>query len=70
MEVGFLRQNNRPFLGQLRSSLTEVTHVALRGAPLEMTDKTKGVVQRCRTLGPRCFEEADLENTSHDSLSR
>jgi hypothetical protein len=49
------------FLAQFRPSLTEVSHVAWRGAPLEMTDRTKGGSQRASSLRPRCFWEVDPE---------
>jgi hypothetical protein len=38
------------FLTQFRPSLTEASHVALRGAPLEMTGGTKRGAQRAHTL--------------------
>jgi hypothetical protein len=50
VEVGIAHQNDRPFLAQFRPSLTEVSHVTLRGAPLEMTGGTKGGAQSARTL--------------------
>jgi hypothetical protein len=50
VEVGIAGQIDRPFLAQFRPSLTEVFHVAWRGAPLEMTGGTKGGAQRARTL--------------------
>jgi hypothetical protein len=50
MEVGIAGQSDRPFLAQFRPSLTEVSHVAWLGAPLEITGETKGGVQRIRTL--------------------
>jgi hypothetical protein len=49
MDVGIAAQIDRPFLVQFRPSLTEVAHVAWRGAPLEMTGGTKGGAQRART---------------------
>jgi hypothetical protein len=56
---------DRPFLAQFRPSLTEVSHVAWRGAPLEITDGTKGGAQRASSLRPRCFGEVDLETATH-----
>jgi hypothetical protein len=50
VEVGIAGQIDRPFLAQLRLSLTEVSSVAWRGAPLDMTGETKGGAQRARTL--------------------
>jgi hypothetical protein len=50
LEVGIVGQIDRPFLAQFRPSLTEVSHVAWRGAPLEMTGETKGGAQRARIL--------------------
>jgi hypothetical protein len=50
MEVGIAGQIDRSFLAQFRPSLTEVSHVAWRGAPLEMTGGTKGGTQRARIL--------------------
>jgi hypothetical protein len=50
VEVGIAGQIDRPFLAQFNHSLTEISHVALRGAPLEMTGGTKGGAQRARTL--------------------
>jgi hypothetical protein len=50
MEVGIAGQIDRPFLAQFRPSLTEVSHITWRGAPLEMTGGTKGGEQRARTL--------------------
>jgi hypothetical protein len=45
VEVGIASQIDRPFLTQIRPSLTEVTHVAWRGA-----GGTKGGAQRALTL--------------------
>jgi hypothetical protein len=56
---------DRPFLAQFRPSLTEVSHIARRGAPLEMTYGTKGGAQRASSLRPRCFGEADPETATH-----
>jgi hypothetical protein len=50
VEVGIVGQIDRPFLAQFRPPLTEVSHVAWRGAPLEMTGGTKGGAQKARTL--------------------
>jgi hypothetical protein len=50
MEVGIAGQIDRPFLAQFRPLLTEVSHVAWRGAPLEMTGGTTGGVKRAHTL--------------------
>jgi hypothetical protein len=50
VEVGIAGQIDRLFLAQFRPSLTQVSHVAWRGAPLEMTGETKGGAQRARTL--------------------
>jgi hypothetical protein len=60
---------DRPFLSQFRSSLTELSHVAWRAAPLEMTDGTKGGAQRARSLWPRCFGDVDSETATHICLS-
>jgi hypothetical protein len=45
----------RPFLARFLPSLTEASHVAWRGAPLEMTEGTKGGAQRAHSLRPRCI---------------
>jgi hypothetical protein len=50
VEVGITSQIDLPFLAQFRPSLTKVSHVAWRGAPLEMTGGTKGGGQMDRTL--------------------
>jgi hypothetical protein len=50
VEVWIAGQNDRPFLAQFRPSLTEVSHIGLREAPLEMTDETKDGAQSARTL--------------------
>jgi hypothetical protein len=50
MEVGITGQTDRPFLAQFHPSLTEVSHVTWREAPLEMMGGTKGGAQRARTL--------------------
>jgi hypothetical protein len=50
MKVGIVGQIDQPFLAQFRPSLTVVSHVAWRAAPLEITGGTKGVAQRARTL--------------------
>jgi hypothetical protein len=60
---------DRLFLAQFRHSLTEVSHVAWHGAPLEMTDGTKGGAQRASSLRPRCFGELDSETATHIYLS-
>jgi hypothetical protein len=48
------RPIDSPFLAQFRPSLTEVSHIAWRGAPLEMTGVTKGGAQRACSYRPRC----------------
>jgi hypothetical protein len=50
VEAGIAGQIYRPFLPSFRHSLTEVSHVTLRGAPLEMTGGIKVGAQRARTL--------------------
>jgi hypothetical protein len=50
VEVGIAGQINRPLLAQFLPSLTEVSHLAWRGAPLGMTGGTKGGAQRARNL--------------------
>jgi hypothetical protein len=50
VEVGIAGQIDRSFLAQFRPSLTEVSNVAWRRAPLEMTGETKGGAQRAPTL--------------------
>jgi hypothetical protein len=50
MEAEIAGQIDQPFLTQFRPSLTEVSHVAWREAPLEMTGRTKGGAQRASTL--------------------
>jgi hypothetical protein len=45
----------RPFLARFLPSLTGTSHVALRTAPLEITEGTKGGAQRARNLRPRCI---------------
>jgi hypothetical protein len=47
--VGITGKIDRPFLARFRPSLTEVSHVAWLGAPLEMTDGTKGCAHRSRS---------------------
>jgi hypothetical protein len=69
VEVVIAGKIDRPFLAQFRPSLTEVSHVAWRGAPLEMTDGTKGGEQRASSLRPRCFGEVDPETATHIYLS-
>jgi hypothetical protein len=59
----------RTFLAQFCSLLTEVSHVAWREAPLEMTDGTEGVAQRASSLRSRCFGEIDPETATHNYLS-
>jgi hypothetical protein len=51
MEVEIADQIDRPFLAQFRPSLTDISHVAWRGAPLVMTGGTKGGAQRHKGLG-------------------
>jgi hypothetical protein len=46
VEVGFSGEIYRPFLACFLSSLPESSHVAWRGAPLELTGGTKGGAQR------------------------
>jgi hypothetical protein len=50
VKVGIAGQVDRPFLAQFRPSLKVVSHVAWRGAPLEMTGGTKCGAQRASTL--------------------
>jgi hypothetical protein len=50
VEVGIAGQIDQLFLAQFHPSVTEVSHVAWRGAPLEMMGGTKGGAQRARTL--------------------
>jgi hypothetical protein len=50
VEVGIAGKIDRPFLAQFRPSLTEVSHVARSGAPLEITGGTKGGAQRTSSL--------------------
>jgi hypothetical protein len=50
MDVGIAGQIDRPFLPQFRLSLTDVSHVTWRVAPVEITGGTKGSAQRARTL--------------------
>jgi hypothetical protein len=57
MEVGVTCKICRPFLARFIRSLTGASHVALRGAPLEMTEGTKGGAQRARSLRPRRIGE-------------
>jgi hypothetical protein len=57
MEVGITGKICWPFLARFPSSLTETSHVAWRGAPLEMMEGTKGGAQRARSLRPRCIRE-------------
>jgi hypothetical protein len=56
---------DRPFIAQFRPLLTEVSHVAWHGAPLEMMDGTKGSAQRASSLRPRYFGEVDPETATH-----
>jgi hypothetical protein len=69
VEVRIAGKIYRPFLAQFRPSLTEVSHVALRGALLEMTDGTKGGAQRTSSLRPMCFGEVNLETATHTYLA-
>jgi hypothetical protein len=46
VEVGIAGKIGRPFLAQFHPSLTEVSHFAWRGAPLDITGGTKGGAQR------------------------
>jgi hypothetical protein len=55
VEVGIAVQIDRPFLAKFRPLRTEVSYVAWRGAPLEMTSGTKGGAQRARTFYPCLF---------------
>jgi hypothetical protein len=57
MEVGITGKICRPFLAQFLPSLTETSHVAWHGAPLEMTEGTKGGAQMACSLRPRCIGE-------------
>jgi hypothetical protein len=50
VEVVIAGQIDRPFFAQFRPSLTEVSHVTWREAPLEMTGQTKGGAQGAPTL--------------------
>jgi hypothetical protein len=50
VEVGISGKIDWPFLAQFRPSLTEVSHVAWRGAPLKITGGTKGGAQRASSL--------------------
>jgi hypothetical protein len=56
---------DRPFLAQFHPSLTEVSHVAWHGAPLEMMEGTNCSAQRPSSLRPRCFGEVDPEIVTH-----
>jgi hypothetical protein len=69
VEVGIAGKIYRPFLAQFRPSLREVSHVAWRGAPLEMVDGTKGGAQRASSLRSRCVGEVDPETATHICLS-
>jgi hypothetical protein len=69
VEVRITGKIDRPFLAQFRPSLTEVSHVAWRGAPLEMTDRTKGGAQRASSLRPKCIGEVDPKTMTHIYLS-
>jgi hypothetical protein len=69
VEVGIAGKIYRPFLAQFRHSLTEVSHVTWRGAPLEMTGGTKGGAQRAISLRPRCIREADPRIATHIYLT-
>jgi hypothetical protein len=50
VEVWIAGQIDQPFLAQFYPSLTEVSHVVWRGAPVEMTGGTKGGTQTAHTL--------------------
>jgi hypothetical protein len=52
------------FSPYIRPSLTEVSHVAWRGMPLEMMGGTKGGAQRARLLRPRCFQGGSPETAT------
>jgi hypothetical protein len=65
VEVGIADKIDRPFLSQFRPSLTEVSHVAWREAPLEMTGGTKGGAQRASSLRPRRVGEVHPETATH-----
>jgi hypothetical protein len=69
VEVGIAGKIDRPFLAQFLLSLKEVSHVAWRGAPLEMTGGTKGGAQRASSLRPRCVGEVDPETATRIYLS-
>jgi hypothetical protein len=64
VEVGIAGKIYRPLLAQFRHSPTEVSYVAWRGAPLEMTGGTEGGAQRANSLRPRCVWEVDLETAT------
>jgi hypothetical protein len=57
MEVGITGKICQPFLARFLPSLTETSHVAWHGAPLEITEGTKGGAHRTRSLRPRCTGE-------------
>jgi hypothetical protein len=69
VEVGIAGKIDRQFIAQFRPSLTEVSHVTWREAPLEMTGGTKGGAQRASSLRPRCIEEVDPKTVPHIYLS-
>jgi hypothetical protein len=62
--VGITAKIDQPFLARFHPLLTEVSHVAWRGTPLEMTDGTKGGAHRARSLRPRCFGVVDPETAT------
>jgi hypothetical protein len=57
MEVGITGKICWPFIIQFLPSLTQTSHLAWRGAPLEMTEGTKGGAQRACSLRSRCIGE-------------
>jgi hypothetical protein len=65
VEVGIAGKIDRPILAQLHPSLTEVSHVVWRGAPLGMTGGTKGGAQRASSLRPTCVGDVDPETVTH-----
>jgi hypothetical protein len=69
VEVGIAGKIDRPFLAQFCPSLTEVSHVVWRGAPLVMTGGTNGGAQGASSWRPRCVGEVDPETATHIYLS-
>jgi hypothetical protein len=65
VEVGIAGKIDQPFLAQFLPSLTEVSHVACHGVPLEMTGGTKGSAQWAISVRPRCIGEVDPETATH-----